>query len=120
MLIATVFGVVPVVIGLLSRALTAARGIERYTVEILQSGVGIANNTAEVAALKDTLAAAPGLVAGAGSIEGHASTIRTVLGGETSASEGVSSEMTDVPNDESNEGVEVKDDQQGQEGQDAS
>ena len=81
MLAATVFGVVPVVLGLLSRALAAARRIEAYSAEILQSGVGIANNTSKAAALKDTIAAAPRLVAGAHSIERHVATIRTALGG---------------------------------------
>jgi len=80
MLIATVVGVVPVVVRLLSRALTAARNIERYTAEILEGGVGIANNTASVAALKETIAAAPLLLAGAESIERHAAAIKGVLG----------------------------------------
>ncbi len=80
MLIVTVVGVVPAVVGLLRRALAAARNIERYSAEILAGGVGIAGNTANVAALKETIAAAPGLVAGAGSIERHAAAIRSALG----------------------------------------
>ena len=79
MLIATVVGVVPVVVSLLRRALAAARNIERYSAEILAGGVGIAENTANVAALKDTLAAAPGLLAGAQSIERHAAAIKSAL-----------------------------------------
>ena len=81
MLIATVAGVVPIVVGLLRRGLAAARNIEQYTAEILGAGVGIAGNTAHVAALKDTLAAAPLLLAGAQSIEQHAGTIVSALGG---------------------------------------
>lgn len=79
MLIATVVGIVPVVVGLLRRALAAAGNIERYTAEILSAGVGIADNTAHVAALKETLAVAPGLLAGAGSIERHAAAIASAL-----------------------------------------
>ena len=79
MLIATVVGIVPIVVSLLRRALAAARNIERYTDEILTAGVGIANNTASVAALKDTLAAAPLLLEGAGSIERHAATVAAAL-----------------------------------------
>ena len=81
MILATVVGVVPAVVGLLRRGLAAVRNIERYTEEILAAGVGIAENTAHVAALKDTLAAAPSLVAGAQSIQQHATTVATALGG---------------------------------------
>ncbi len=80
MLIATVVGVVPAVVELLRRALAAARNIERYTDEIRTAGVGIAHNTAHVAALKDTLAAAPLLLEGAASIERHAAAVVTALG----------------------------------------
>lgn len=79
MLLATVVAVVPAVVGLLQRALKAARSIERYTSEILTGGVGIAANTAQVAALKDTIAVAPQLLAGARSIERHAATIEAAL-----------------------------------------
>jgi len=80
MLIATVVAVVPAVVGLLRRALAAATNIERYSTEILTAGVGIAGNTVSVAALKDTIAVAPGLLAGAGSIKEHAAAIKTALG----------------------------------------
>ena len=87
MLVATVVGVVPIVVDLLRRALAAARNIERYTDEMLTAGVGIANNTASVAALKDTLAAAPLLLEGAGSIERHASAVVAALGSAGSDAE---------------------------------
>ncbi len=87
MLVATVVGVVPIVVELLRRTLAAARNIERYTDEILTAGVGIANNTASVAALKDTLAAAPLLLEGAGSIERHASSVVAALGSAGSDAE---------------------------------
>lgn len=81
MLLATLAGVVPIVVSQLRRGLAAARNIERYTAEILGAGVGIAENTASVAALKDTLAAAPLLLTGAQSIEQHAGKIVAALGG---------------------------------------
>ncbi len=80
MLLVTLVAVVPAVVGLLRRALAAARNIERYSAEILVGGVGIAGNTANVAALKETIAAAPGLLAGAQSIERHAAAIKSALG----------------------------------------
>lgn len=80
MLVATGVAVVPIVVDLLRRVLNAARNIERYTAEILNSGVGIASNTAHVAALKDTLSVAPQLVGGAESIRDHVTTIETALG----------------------------------------
>ena len=58
-LIATGAAVVPIVVNLLHRAWSAASNIEHYTAEILQSGVGIADNTANIAALKTTLGVAP-------------------------------------------------------------
>lgn len=89
MLIATGVVVVPVVVNLLRRTLNAARNIERYTTEILNSGVGIANNTANVAALKATLSVAPQLVSGAESIRDQVTTIEMVLGRNGSSAEEV-------------------------------
>ncbi len=80
MLVVTVVAVVPTVVGPLRRALAAARNIERYSAEILAGGVGIAGNTANAAALRETIAAALGLLAGAQSIERHAAAIRSALG----------------------------------------
>jgi hypothetical protein len=54
--------VVPVALHLLHRTLKAARGIERYARESLTAGVGIANNTAAISALEQTLATAGSLV----------------------------------------------------------
>lgn len=79
MLIATVAAVVPIAVTLLSRVLQAARNIERYTAEALAGGVKIAGNTANVAALKDTIAVASGLLEGAGSIKEHTGAIGAVL-----------------------------------------
>lgn len=88
MLVATVAGIVPVVVNLLRRGLAAARNIEQYTSEILTAGGGIAANTAHVAALKDTLAAAPLLLAGAESIKQHAAAIEGVLKNAGTGEEG--------------------------------
>src|SRR5215212_10100578 len=79
MLIATVLGVVPLVVGYLTRARQAAERIEQYTAEILAAGVGVAQNTANVAALQDTIAVAPQLVAGAESLAHHAAQIEAAL-----------------------------------------
>jgi hypothetical protein len=79
MLAATLLAVVPAVVALLTRALNAARRIEQYTAEILTGGVGIAENTANVAALKNTLAAAPHLVTAATSLEANTARIEAVL-----------------------------------------
>lgn len=79
MLVATVVGVVPTVVALLQRALNAALRIERYTSEMLEGGVGIAENTANVAALKDTIGAAPLLVGGASALEKTTARIEAAL-----------------------------------------
>jgi hypothetical protein len=84
MLVATVVGVVPAAVTLLSRALTAARQIERYTAEALDGGVKIAENTASVAALKDTIAVAPKLLRAGSHIERHSAEIVAALGPDSS------------------------------------
>lgn len=75
-----VFVVLPVVVYLLHRTLNAARGIERYFATTLEAGLGIAGNTANIAALEDTISVAGGILETAGAIEQHAGTIETVLG----------------------------------------
>ncbi len=54
--------VVPVALYWLHRLLKAAKSIELYTREMLEAGVGIANNTAAVPALENTLKTAGSLV----------------------------------------------------------
>ena len=56
------FVIVPLALYLLHRALRAARSIERYTRESLEAGAGIAANTAAIAALEETIAAARSLL----------------------------------------------------------
>ena len=75
-----VFVVLPVVVYMLHRTLNAARGIERYFATTLEAGLGIAGNTANIAALEDTITVAGGILETAGQIEQHAGTIETALG----------------------------------------
>jgi hypothetical protein len=88
MLIATVVGVVPAAVSLLSRALHAARQIERYTAEALDGGVKIAANTASVSALKDTISVAPKLLSAGSHIEQHTAAIAAALAPAGSAASG--------------------------------
>ncbi len=73
--------VVPTLVTLLQQSLQAARHIEGYTADILEHVEGIERNTAQAAALKQTRAVAPGLLATAGSLQGHTETIVAALGG---------------------------------------
>jgi hypothetical protein len=79
MLVVTTVGVVPVVVSLLQRGLTAALNIERYTAEALASGVEIADHTAAAAKLQTTIGVASELLQGASAIEGHAAAIDAAL-----------------------------------------
>ena len=54
--------VVPLALHLLHGTLKAARSLERYARESLTAGVGIANNTAAIPVLEQTLATAGSLV----------------------------------------------------------
>ncbi len=47
--------IVPLAVGLLRRALKAARNIETYLADMLSAGVGVAGNTAAVPALDQTI-----------------------------------------------------------------
>jgi hypothetical protein len=47
--------IVPLAVGLLRRALRAARNIETYLADMLTAGVGVAGNTAAVPALDQTI-----------------------------------------------------------------
>ena len=71
--------IVPLAIGLLQRTLNAALSIRRYMAEMLEAGVGIAENTASVSALNDTIAVAGGMVETAGQLKEHSGTIAKVL-----------------------------------------
>ncbi len=79
MLIVAVVVVLPVVVWLLQRVLTAARNIKGYTETTLEAGVGIVHNTASVAALQDTIAVATQILETAKAIEEHTAIIQKVL-----------------------------------------
>lgn len=81
LLAVAVLVVLPWVVYLLHRALNAARGIERHFATALEAGLGIAGNTANIAALEDTINVAGGILEVAGQIEQHAGTIESALGG---------------------------------------
>jgi len=71
--------IVPLAVGLLHRTLTAAWSIRRYMSEMLESGVGIANNTSSIPALNDTISVAGDMVNTAKNLEDHSSAIAEVL-----------------------------------------
>lgn len=79
MLIVTVVVVVPLVVYLLHRTLAAARQIERYAATALEAGVGVAGNTANIAALEQTISTATEVLDVSQSIELHTGTIEEVL-----------------------------------------
>jgi hypothetical protein len=75
------FVIVPVALYLLHRALRAARSVERYTRESLEAGAGIAANTAAVAALGETIAAARSLLEAAELLRRRAAEIADAVAG---------------------------------------
>lgn len=79
MLIVTVVVVVPILVRLLHRTYLAARQLERNTARALAGGVGIAGNTANIAALTTTIDVATGILETSRSIEEHAATIESAL-----------------------------------------
>ncbi len=79
-LILAVVIVLPLVVYLLHRTLRAARQIERYAALSLQAGVGIAGNTANIAALQQTISIATDVLGTARAIEEHTGAIEEVLG----------------------------------------
>ncbi len=79
-LIIAVVVVLPLAVYLLHRTLRAARQIERYAATALQAGVGVAGNTANIAALEQTIAVASDALGTAQAIEQHTAAIEQVLG----------------------------------------
>ncbi len=79
MLVSAVLVILPLVVYLLQRTLTAARNIERYLAEMRDAGVGIANNTHHIKDLDDTIAVATQLLSTAESIKAHTGTIGSAL-----------------------------------------
>jgi hypothetical protein len=83
MLVVAVVVVLPVTLYLLHRLWRAARSIERYTAEALAAGLGIARNTAAVAALDQTATLGGELGAAAASIRRHGAAIEKTLANRT-------------------------------------
>jgi hypothetical protein len=83
MLVVTIVVVVPVAVYLLHRLWRAAWSIERYTAEALTAGLGIARNTASLAALDQTVALGGELGTVAGSIRRRAAAIEKTLADRT-------------------------------------
>ncbi len=84
LLAVAVLVVLPLVVYLLHRTLKASLSIERYFGEMLEAGVGIAENTSHVKALEDTIQVATTILSVAGNINQHSETIKTTLAGRVS------------------------------------
>lgn len=71
--------IVPVALSLLSRALIAARNIERYLADMLEAGVKIVGHSEAVPALNDTLATAAAMKPVADAIETKTGVVAGIL-----------------------------------------
>lgn len=69
----------PFIIRLLHKMLTAAKNIERYMREMKEAGLGIARNTGHVTALNSTIAVATDILDSAGKINANAETIKVTM-----------------------------------------
>lgn len=88
-LLIVIIVIVPLAIGLLHRTMVASQSIKRYFAEMLTAGVGIAENTASVPELKNTIAVGTAMVQTAGRLDEHSGAIANVLA--TRAKEGTTS-----------------------------
>lgn len=80
------FVILPLVAYLLHRALDAARQIDRNAARALEAGLGVAGNTANIAALDQTIATATTILDTAERIETHTGQIAGVLAGRAARS----------------------------------
>lgn len=71
--------IVPLAVGLLRRALKAARKIEAYLADMLTAGVGVAGNTAAVPALDKTIELAVAMKPVAEAIEAKTGAVAGLL-----------------------------------------
>lgn len=69
----------PFIIRLLHKTLTAARSIERYLKEMKEAGLGIADNTEHIKVLNSTIDVAVDILGSAGEINKNAETIKVTL-----------------------------------------
>jgi hypothetical protein len=75
--------IVPLAVYLLHRTLRAAMAIERCARESREAGAGVATNTAAVAALEETIAAATSLLDATTLLKERATAIADAVGGRT-------------------------------------
>ena len=73
--------ILPLVTYLLHRALQAAKRIDENAAKALEAGLGIAGNTANIAALDETIETATVILDTAGEIDTHTGQIADVLAG---------------------------------------
>ena len=71
--------VVPVTVFLLYRVHRVAVSIERYFAEMAEAGLGIAQNTAHIKTLEETIQVATTILSVAGNINNHSKTIKDTL-----------------------------------------
>ncbi len=69
----------PFIIRLLHKTLTAAKHIERYLKEMKEAGLGIAGNTEHITALNSTIEVATDILGSAGKINSNAETIKVTM-----------------------------------------
>ena len=79
LLVVIAAAIVPLAVGLLRRALNAARNIEGYLADMLTAGVGVAGNTAAVPALDQTIEWALAMKPVADGIEGKTGAVADLL-----------------------------------------
>ncbi len=79
LLIVVLVVILPLTVGLLRRALKAARKIEAYLADMLTAGVGVAGNTAAVPALDKTIELAVAMKPVAEAIEAKTGAVANLL-----------------------------------------
>lgn len=82
------FVILPLVAYLLHRALQAAKRIDENAAKALEAGLGIAGNTANIAALDDTISTATTILETSERIEVHTGQIAGALAGRVARSSG--------------------------------
>lgn len=80
--------VVPSAVGFLHRTLLAAQEIERYSQEIRDNAGRIADHTANIPALQDTIAVAVGLTGALDGLDRDLAAIEGALGAPVAAAQG--------------------------------
>ncbi len=84
-LVLAVLVVLPLMVYLLQRTLSATRNIARYMTEMRDAGTGIASHTHDIKALDDTIVTAGIILEAAGSVKEHAAALESTLATRASA-----------------------------------